>query len=579
MKEMSVHVDSDSDFPIAWLTGESSPVLPATPQQVPLRASFAARHSVTALATRVDVTNDSAAVANVRITRGAATLHRMAVPACAGFTCGYTLPPSEDPLAINISCDGTMLDVRERTLGEQAENERTDARVLFVATAAGASFAAMFVAAIASALWFGWLRRRPKPAPRRPAGIEEAVDVAPPIAPFPDTELVVDRPEEMPPHEEMLLGDHAHEAQDPAPIVADTGEMNVVEVLDREPIRVTPIRLTPKSREVRPRRRDSSLFPLLVGFVLAGALVAGFILAHPHVGDLGAPNTVLEGSAIDVPYTSSGIGSLRYSIIASNGTTIVAGLLAQRSGLLHIAIPAVGHNEAYRVRLVMAGPLGDASNEATVGANALPVTRVVTRTTAGPLIRSFAISRSMVNHVPTLVAFYDAIADSGMLRLMDARGIQYQAASLSPTGQTTLTLPAGIDPGTLVLELHAFRNGSTVDSRIALPAGGTDVAVASPPPDPGASPSDAPPIVVPDRAVGAAPVRVQIMHHYPNLHVALLDENARKIVGIDVPHNASMVALHHPPVSTTTRMTVEATYRVNDEADTIVRPVLLLPGG
>jgi hypothetical protein len=492
---------------------------------------------------RVDLTNGSADVAEVLVMRDGEPVHAFSAPPHGRAGCSYDLAAVGGPLVVTIACAGTTLTIHERTSRRGAfglDARRDERRRAVAGLVLGATIGAASVVVTAAAVVL--VRRRLVLPPV--AALEEGKPIAVTVA--------------------------ADDATFAAPSIV--APLAIEEPVRAEPVRVTPLR--------RPRESGSaSVMPLVAGGALAAALIGGFVIAHPHVGDLGAPNTVLEGSAVDVPYSSSGIGALRYSVVSSQGTTIGGGPLAERSGVLHIAIPSVQHNDAYRVRLEMSGPLGDASNEATIGASALPATRVVTRTTAVPLIRSFAVSRNTVNGAPKLVAYYDVLADTGTLRLIDARGIVYQTATLSPAGQTTFALPAGVDPGTLALELHAVRGGAAIDSRIALPAGGSNVAVASPPPDPAGISTDAPPISVPDRAVGGEPIRVQIVHHYPELHVSLLDENARTLVGIDVPRGASTIALAHPPVAATTRVTVEATYRVNTEADTIIRPVLLIPAG
>jgi hypothetical protein len=331
------------------------------------------------------------------------------------------------------------------------------------------------------------------------------------------------------------------------------------------------------------RRRAPHAVPLILALsalFVAVALAGGFVEAHPHVGDLGAPNRVLEGSALDVPYRTSGLGVLRYSVVSSQGTVIAHGPLTARSGVLHIGIPTLHHDEAYRVRLALSGPLGDASNEATVGANAVPSMRVVTTLRAAPFIRSFAVDTSVAASERTVTAFYDVTAERGTVRLIDDRGIQYGITPLGRNGQSTFTLPATTNPGTLAVVLQAVRNGTNAEARIALPpSNGPDAGDLAGLPPPSETAADASPIAVPDRAVGGAPIRVRVLHHYPGLHVVLLDENARQLADVAVPPDASAVTLPFPNVTNATRVIVEATYRLQNEADTIVRPVLLIPAG
>jgi hypothetical protein len=314
--------------------------------------------------------------------------------------------------------------------------------------------------------------------------------------------------------------------------------------------------------------------------VAVAAIAAIFAFAHPHIGELGAPNEVLQGSAIDVPYATSGMGTLRYRVTSSAGTVVAGGDLGQRSGTLHVAIPVSPRDDAYRIRLTLTGPLGDTSNEATVSAHAVPQARVITRTAAVPNIRSFAVARTAAGSPSGIVAFYDVLADHGTVRLVDSRGIQYGSVALDASGEARFGVPNGVDAGTLAVELRAVRGGTTADSRIALPSGSGSLAIAAASPGSERSRgSENAPIVVPATSVGAGPIRVRILQHYADLHLALIDGKDRKIVGVAVPRGARIIRLAHPAVAVATRVTVQATYRVNNESDMVIRPVILVPAG
>jgi hypothetical protein len=288
----------------------------------------------------------------------------------------------------------------------------------------------------------------------------------------------------------------------------------------------------------------------------------------------------MQGSALDVPYAASGLGTLRYRLATSSGVVLAENNLAAHTGTLHISIPSGRKDETYRLQLMFTGPLGDASNEATISARAVPQAQIITRVPVVPNIRSFAVTRSTVNNASSIVAFYDVLADRGTVSLIDSRGIQYGVAALNASGQARFPLPGGVDPGTLAVELHAVRGGVAADSRIALPSGQNGVVVATRPPSAGASgDAEATPIVVPATSIGAAPIRVSIVHHYQDLYLALIDGNARTIASASVPRRSGVIALPHPAVDVATRVTVEATYRMNNESDTVIRPVILIPAG
>jgi hypothetical protein len=179
--------------------------------------------------------------------------------------------------------------------------------------------------------------------------------------------------------------------------------------------------------------------------------------------------------------------------------------------------------------------------------------------------------------VPSIVVFYDVLADRGTVRLVDSRGIQYGVTPLNAGGEARFALPSGVDSGTLAVELRAVRGGMVANSRMALPSGQDGIVISAKPPSESSDAADAVPVVVPASLAGSAPIRVRIVHHYQDLHLVLIGANARKITGSSVPAGARIVTLEHPAVAVATRVTVQATYRVNNESDTVIRPVILLP--
>jgi hypothetical protein len=431
----------------------------------------------------------------------------------------------------------------------------------FIALAAGAAAIAALVVVAAVAVGWRLLLRNGRMEPR-----EEPPPAAEPFVaePFVAEPSAVDSP---PPESESP-------PTPPAPLAIANDDLDVLgpepELPDSERV------ATGVTYEAHPVGRRRGGYETVFAVLLVGiALVGGFVLAHPHIGELGAPNEVLQGSAIDVPYTSSGLGALRYRVTSSSGVVLADGDLDRRSGTLHIPIPAAAHDETYRIRLTLAGPFGDTANEATVNSHAMPQARIITRTAAVPSIRSFAVTRESAKS-PFIVAFYDVSAERGTVRLVDSRGIQYGVVPLRATGQARFALPAGVDPGTLAVELHAIRAGATSDSRIALPGGTGDIAVATSPRSGGAPAAQDAPIAVP-ASVGPGPIHVRILHHYADLHVALVDGNARKIVGVVVGANRNDILLAHPRVAAAMRVTVQATYRMNNESDMVIRPVILVP--
>jgi hypothetical protein len=489
--------------------------------------------------------NSSGMRAGVAVSRGTDPLQTMAVPAHSSVDVAFTVAdhPSAAQIVIDIRCGRTTIRVVEPTRAGEAVHPR---RLLVIAVIA----AALTGAVVAGLAFLAWhvLRRI---APKR--------TVPPP-----------------PPWESYPLATIRNENEDSAAPSepAETGEVLGPEAVRPKAEHATA-GVTYDARPVGHRPRFGTA--LAVG-VTGAVIVLAFMIAHPHVADLGAPNEVLQGSAIDVPYASSGVGALSFRVSSLSGVVIAGGELPARTGTLHIPIPIGRQDEAYRIQLTLAGPLGDARNDATVNAHAVPQARIITRIGVVPNIRSFAVTRSTVNGVRSMVAFYDVSADRGTVRLVDSRGIQYGVAALKAGGQARFQLPDGVDSGTLAVELHVVRGAAAADSRIALPSAQDGIAIAArPASSEGSNASDSTPIIVPATSIGRAPIRVRIVQHYPDLHLALIDSNARKIVGVVVPRNARVMTLPHPPVAAATRVTVQATYRVNNESDTVIRPVILVP--
>lgn len=497
--------------------------------------------------------NDGDAAAELTVRCGDSTLQTLSVSPHADLDVAFTLPnvPMPEPIVVDVRSDGTTMRIVERRAARD-ETASPEWRRLVLLAAGGAALAMLAIVAAAALAWRLLLWRSGRATgidpPPRPAGAEQP--------------------------EAAEAGDSEAAVVVPAPLaIAYDG----IEVLNPEQRRPERDRNAAGFTYEAPPFRDRTAFATIAGAVVtAVVLVLGFVFAHPHVGELGAPNEVLQGSAIDVPYESSGVGSLQYRVVSSGGTVVAGGTLDRPSGTLHVGIPVSAQDETYLVRLQLNGPLGDASNEATVAARAVPKAQVITRSAAVPAIRSFAVTRTG-GKTASIVAFYDVVADRGSVRLVDTRGIQYGESRLSAGGQSRFILPDGVDAGTLAVVLHAVRSGHALDARIGLPSGDGAVAVATSAPRPGPIVDEGAPIVVPPTSVGADPIHVRILHHYPGLHIALIDGHERKLVGLTVAATARDVVLAHPPVSVATRVTVEATYRENNESDVVIRPVILVP--
>jgi len=503
----------------------------------------------------IDFKNGSDAPADVGLLRGGVELHKMLVPARSSVSAAFTLPVDAlaASLMVDVRCDGTTMRILEQ---RAAENPSGTRRLLMIGAIAAAA-SALGVAALAFVAWH--VIRRSK---KRPAPAERVAENVPQEKPPDVSRALVEIP-----REERTLGPDERDAM-------------TFELFEPGAIRQRANYAPPGATyDARPVRGHATARSILTFVVAVGAVVAGLVIAHPHIADLGAPNQVLQGSAIDVPYASSGLGDLRYRVSSSTGVVIAGGDLATGSGTLHIAIPASQRDETYRVQLTLAGPLGDARNEATINARAVPQAQVITRVPRVPNVRSFAVTRSTsANDVPSIVVFYDVLADRGTVRLIDSRGIQYGVTPLNAGGVARFAVPYGVDSGTLAVELRAVRGGIVANSRIALPSGQDGIVIAAK--SPSSESSDAPdmvPVVVPASLAGSAPIRVRIVHHYQDLHLVLIDAHARKITGSRVPAGARIITLAHPAVAVATRVTVQATYRVNNESDTVIRPVILLP--
>lgn len=507
---------------------------------------------------RVHFENNSDGRADIVFLRGDDAVQRMLVPARSHADFEFTLPVdfAGAPIVLEIACDGSAM----RVLEQQRPSEAPATRRLLVMAVIAAAATGAVVAAVTLVLWTVLRRRRPPPA----------LDPEPPpptVDPEPPTEshvAIVPEPASPQPAEE-----------------AATVFPAAVQLLGPEVVRHraehATAGVTYEARPVGERASLRSVMPVVIGLAV---IVAAFVIGHPHVGDLGAPNEVMQGSALDVPYAASGLGTLRYRLSSSSGVVLAENNLAAHTGTLHISIPSGRQDETYRLQLMLNGPLGDASNEATISARAVPHAQIITRVPVVPNIRSFAVTRSTANNASSIVVFYDVLADRGTVSLIDSRGIQYGVTALNASGQARFPLPGGVDPGTLAVDLHAVRGGVAADSRIALPTGQNGTLVAAWPSS-NSAPADTEttPIVVPATSIGAAPIRVRIVHHYQDLYLALIDGNAHKIAGAAVPRTSGVIALAHPPVDVATRVTVEATYRVNNESDTVIRPVILIPAG
>lgn len=218
---------------------------------------------------------------------------------------------------------------------------------------------------------------------------------------------------------------------------------------------------------------------------LAAVLLSGGL--RPRVEALTAPDRVTTGDGVEVAYAANGWGSVHYSV-KRDGTAVGEGDLPHKTGTLRFVtgrLPA-----QYSVVLTVSGPLGSASAQRTVQAQALPQAPIVAA------IRSLDAQPPVAVSGKSIVVRYAANAQSGTVRLLDAKGTPWDAAPYNQRGTTALHAPHVDAPSHFTIRLDVRRAASVAAASTGVVVVPQPSPSASPQPNPSGNASTPPPAPV-----------------------------------------------------------------------------------
>jgi len=213
---------------------------------------------------------------------------------------------------------------------------------------------------------------------------------------------------------------------------------------------------------------------LVAAGAAAATLVFGTLFASvPRVEAFAAPQRVLPGSSLEVPFATRGLGTVRYQLANAQGAQLAAGLVPSGAGVLRLQVPKNSEGSPYRVMLEMHGALGTSQQTASVAAlgavaHSRPVKKKVAPVQPVAAISEVAVSPNPAKAGATVDVRYAANAISGTIWLLDNDGRAWAATPYDPSGHSSLVVPLSAGGHQLRVVVSAKRAGTTAQSSVGL---------------------------------------------------------------------------------------------------------------
>lgn len=206
----------------------------------------------------------------------------------------------------------------------------------------------------------------------------------------------------------------------------------------------------------------------------AAVLLTGTLaVSVPRVDAFAAPQRVLAGSALEVPYATHGFGTVQYQLANAQGAQLAAGLVPAGAGVLRLRVPGDSHGSPYRVRLTMRGALGSDQQSASVsalGGFASAPAAKKKPVTPQPVaaISEVAVSPNPVKAGGTIDVRYAANAISGTIWVLDSDGRAWAATPYDPSGHSSVVVPLSAAGRQLRVVVSAKRGNTQAQSTVGL---------------------------------------------------------------------------------------------------------------
>ncbi|HZZ64099.1 MAG TPA: hypothetical protein VFE17_01245, partial [Candidatus Baltobacteraceae bacterium] len=322
----------------------------------------------------------------------------------------------------------------------------------------------------------------------------------------------------------------------------------------------------------------------IVGLTLAAALAAA--AATPRISLVGAPDRVLSGNALDVPYAFGGWASMQYALKTADGRQVTAGMVGAHHGTLHLSVPAAaGQNVVLSVNV--AGPFGTRFAQQSIQVTPAPIVQqraprklpAARPTVIAPRISEFAVVTPLVHAGGNVTFAYATNAREGEVWLIDEAGRLWARTPITPYGSSTINVPQAAAGRQMRAVLHA-RNGKLDD----VASVGLTIL-------PGASVTQPPPSVAHTRSTSQEPalslssgtvgpgdsVMVAIEGNHGDAQISLNDAGGNSIEQGDIPAGQEAVTLSAPSVDHITTFYIMANVTEGTGEQTLVKKLVVSP--
>ncbi|HEV3152332.1 MAG TPA: hypothetical protein VGZ02_00855 [Candidatus Baltobacteraceae bacterium] len=309
-----------------------------------------------------------------------------------------------------------------------------------------------------------------------------------------------------------------------------------------------------------------------VVFTIASACAAAF--ATPRLALLAAPERSFAGTTIDVPYAFGGWAALQYALSTRDGRQITAGLLRDREGTIHFAVPpSAGSDMTLSVNVT--GPLGRISTVRQIAIVAPPpVHKSPAVSAVVPRISAFAVATPNVRAGELMRVTYITNAHDGEIWLIDENGQLWAREVIAPqTGETDFKIPQAAAGKQLHVVLHArIGAADTVANAVVTVLPG---AVAAQPP--ASAPAGDTLTLSADRVTPGQTFTVTIAGEHTDAAVVLTDQSGNQVQQGDIAADQDAVTLTAPAVETASTYYVTANIAQGNAQQTVVRKITVEP--
>lgn len=335
-----------------------------------------------------------------------------------------------------------------------------------------------------------------------------------------------------------------------------------------------------------PKRRN--------GYALASAAAAAGLLmivgglgiraALPRIDALALPPQTLPGTTVRAEYDASGAGTLKYWVLAPDGSTFAGGTLSERAGSIPIAVPASAQG-AYTLQVAMSGPLGRASETRVLN------TLSIGKRREGATVNDISVHPIAAKPGEIVNVSYAAAADDGYLRLVGSDGTIWSQQPFSHGGQTRFVVPPVAAGDQLQVLLHVTKGTSSAESVAGLIVAGSASQTSSEKATPQVVSNDDPNVVpatsnddsngtfdvIVKTVKSGGTIAVKIFSPRNGMRLSLMDTQSHEVSAVDVGSDAETVTLRAPVVYQPTKYIVVASFTDGFGQETVVQPVTVTP--